>query len=202
MGLKAQYKSSRFCSHNYVPSKPISKLKKSLASNSLSDLLFSLSLYVSLSLRFSLSFTILFDHNDPVWCLETSKIYFRFHTETSWKKHRRRKRKFAPLSTLACIQKVQRTIKKETQEAVEGKPCVVKIYLGTEEDKDYSSIECIVVTLQTVLDMDDEIFLEACELLGDGRKAKMFVAFLSSIFLVNVRYNFGTFLLGSFSNVN
>ena len=97
------------------------------------------------------------------------------------------------MSTLACIQKVQRTIKKETQEAVEGKPCVVKIYLGTEEDKVYSSIECIVATLQTVLDMDDEIFLEACELLGDGRKAKMFVAFLTSIFLVNVRYNFGTF---------
>ena len=70
---------------------------------------------------------------------------------------------------------------------------MVKIYLGTEEDKVYSSIECIVATLQTVLDMDDEILLEACELLGDGRKAKMFVAFLSSIFLVNVRYNFGTF---------
>ena len=40
---------------------------------------------------------------------------------------------------------------KETQEAVEGKPCVVKTYLGTEEDKDYSSIECIVAALQTVL---------------------------------------------------
>ena len=79
---------------------------------------------------------------------------------------------------------------------------MVKTYLGIEEDKDYSSIECIVATLQTVLDMDDEIFLEACELLGDGRKAKMFVTFLSSIFLVNVRYNFVTFLLGSFSNVN
>ena len=24
----------------------------------------------------------MFDHNDPVWCLETSDIYFRFHTET------------------------------------------------------------------------------------------------------------------------
>nr|POF25565.1 uncharacterized protein CFP56_54583 [Quercus suber] len=90
--------------------------------------------------------------------------------------HLRRKRKSAPSSTSACIQKVRRTIKKETQEAVEGKPCVVKTYLGTEEDKDYSSIECIVAALQTVPDMDDEIFLEACELLEDERKAKMFVA--------------------------
>ncbi|XP_065635825.1 uncharacterized protein LOC112039044 [Quercus suber] len=102
--------------------------------------------------------------------------YFKFHTETSMKKHRRRKRKSAPSSTSACIQRVRRTIKKETQEAVEGKPCVVKTYLGTEEDKDYSSIECIAAALQTVPDMDDEIFLEACELLEDEREAKMFVA--------------------------
>ena len=90
--------------------------------------------------------------------------------------HQKRKRKSAPLSTSACIQKVRRTIKKETQEAVEGEPCVVKTYLGTEEDKDHSLIECIVVALQTVPDMDDEIFLEACELLEDERKAKIFVA--------------------------
>ena len=90
--------------------------------------------------------------------------------------HLRRKRKSAPSSTSACIQKVRRTIKKETQETVEGKPCVVKTYLDTEEDKDHSSIECIVVALQTVPDMDDEIFLEACELLEDERKAKIFVA--------------------------
>uniref|UniRef100_A0A2N9GKK1 Myb/SANT-like domain-containing protein n=1 Tax=Fagus sylvatica TaxID=28930 RepID=A0A2N9GKK1_FAGSY len=83
----------------------------------------------------------------------------------------RRKRKSATLSTSACVQKVQRTIKEEIQE-----PCVIKTYLGTEEDKDYSSIECIVAALQTVPDMDDELFLEACELLEDERKAKMFVA--------------------------
>ena len=55
--------------------------------------------------------------------------------------HQKRKQKSTPLSTSTCIQKVRRTIKKETQEAVEGKPCVVKTYLDTEEDKDYSSID-------------------------------------------------------------
>ena len=83
----------------------------------------------------------------------------------------RRKRKSATSSTSACVQKVQRTIKEEIQE-----PCVIKTYLGSEEDKDYSSIECIVAALQTVPDMDNELFLEASELLEDERKAKMFVA--------------------------
>ncbi|KAK7843272.1 hypothetical protein CFP56_012744 [Quercus suber] len=71
------------------------------------------------------------------------------------------RRKSASLSTSSCIQKVQRTIKKETQKA---------------EDKDYSSIKCIVAALQTVPNMDDEIFLEVCELLEDERKATMLVA--------------------------
>ncbi|KAF5469203.1 hypothetical protein F2P56_013293 [Juglans regia] len=89
---------------------------------------------------------------------------------------KRKKRKSASSSTSACTQKVQRTLGEEIQEAAEEKSCLVKTHGGAEEDKDYSSIECIVAALQTVPDMDDELFLEACELLEDERKAKMFVA--------------------------
>jgi hypothetical protein len=90
--------------------------------------------------------------------------------------HKRKKRKSATLSTSSGTKKFRRIIKEETQEAVEDKPCVVKAFVGSEEDKDFSSIECIVAALQTVPDMDDGLFLEACELLEDERKAKMFIA--------------------------
>lgn len=79
------------------------------------------------------------------------------------------KRKSGTASTSSYARKVQR-------EDSEKKAKVMKTVIRNEEEKESHSIESIVAALQTVPDMDDELFLEACVLLEDERKAKMFVA--------------------------
>lgn len=87
----------------------------------------------------------------------------------------RKKRKPTASSTSAS-KRVQRTIKEEVQETLDEKPHRVNGFVGNEEDKDCCSIERIVDALETVPDMNDELFLEASQILEDERKAKMFVA--------------------------
>ncbi|KAJ1375364.1 Myb/SANT-like domain [Sesbania bispinosa] len=74
----------------------------------------------------------------------------------------RKRRKSQAVFTSSDARKVQKTLPSEVQEDLE-------------EKKD-NSIERIVAALQTVPDLDDELFLEACLLLEDERKAGMFVA--------------------------
>ncbi|KAL5835617.1 hypothetical protein ACOSQ4_015114 [Xanthoceras sorbifolium] len=89
--------------------------------------------------------------------------------------NKKKKRKSPSSSTVARSRKVQRPM----QEALDEMAGVIKMtWSGYEEDekeKDYSSIENIVDALQAVPDMNDELFLEACQLLEDEKKAKMFV---------------------------
>ncbi|XP_057424498.1 uncharacterized protein LOC130718063 isoform X2 [Lotus japonicus] len=74
----------------------------------------------------------------------------------------RKRRKSEAALTSSNARKVQKTSLGEMQEDLE-----------VQND---NSIESIVAALQTVPDLDDELFLEACLLLEDERKADMFVA--------------------------
>ncbi|PON56545.1 Myb/SANT-like domain containing protein [Trema orientale] len=88
----------------------------------------------------------------------------------------RKKRKSSTLSKSECSKKVQRIIKEEMEETFDEKPGLEKWLVSSGEENDHCSIESVVAALETVPDMNDELFLEACELLEDERKAKMFVA--------------------------
>lgn len=76
----------------------------------------------------------------------------------------RKRRQSAATLTSTSGRKVQKT-NEEFVEAVEGNTL----------DQNYSSIESIVDALQAVPDMDDALFLDACDLLEDEKHAKAFV---------------------------
>uniref|UniRef100_A0A5B6YGW0 Myb/SANT-like domain-containing protein n=1 Tax=Davidia involucrata TaxID=16924 RepID=A0A5B6YGW0_DAVIN len=79
--------------------------------------------------------------------------------------NQRKKRRSATPLPFACSRKVKKTSKEGLQEA--GR--------SNTQGKIYSSIESIVDALQAIPDMDDELFLDACDLLEDEKKAKAFV---------------------------
>ncbi|KAL5566117.1 hypothetical protein UlMin_029281 [Ulmus minor] len=86
-----------------------------------------------------------------------------------------KRRKSATSSKSESSKRVKRTFKEEVTETTDEKQVFLN-GLGGNEIEDSCSIERIVAALQTVPDMDDGLFLEACKLLEDERKAKMFVA--------------------------
>ncbi|KAJ9180208.1 hypothetical protein P3X46_008483 [Hevea brasiliensis] len=85
----------------------------------------------------------------------------------------RKKRKLVTPSTSVASRKVQRQ-KMEDPKELGRKLDVVKT-MGSREAKEHMSIEVIVDALQAIPDMDDELFLEACQLLENEKKAKVFV---------------------------
>ncbi|KAJ6924932.1 hypothetical protein NC652_018018 [Populus alba x Populus x berolinensis] len=76
------------------------------------------------------------------------------------------KRRPATVAELSC--KAQK-IGKEMR-------CVVSAFANKKESKNHMSIESAIETLQTIPDIDDELLLDACDLLEDERKAKTFLA--------------------------
>ncbi|XVE62974.1 hypothetical protein DITRI_Ditri06bG0162500 [Diplodiscus trichospermus] len=85
-----------------------------------------------------------------------------------------RKRRKTDASSISSLRRPPKP-NQEMQHASDEKPDMVKTSLNKEEHY-YSSIESVVDALQAIPGMDDVLFLDACKLLEDEKKAQMFVA--------------------------
>lgn len=104
-------------------------------------------------------------------CRSDSFAEYKPHGRECEVSYQRKRLESATPSTFVGNKKVKR-IKEEMHEIVSNKASLVKNVVNV---VDYS-IENVVSALQSVPDMDDELFLEACKLLEDESKAKVFVA--------------------------
>lgn len=71
--------------------------------------------------------------------------------------------------------KAQKTGKR-MEEAISEMAGVVKRLVHNKENKNYKLIESAIDALQAIPDMDDELMLDACDLMEDEKKAKTFLA--------------------------
>ncbi|XP_035538979.1 L10-interacting MYB domain-containing protein isoform X2 [Juglans regia] len=71
--------------------------------------------------------------------------------------------------------KAQKTGKR-MEEAISEMACVVKRLVHNKENKNYKLIESAIDALQAIPDIDDELMLDACDLMEDEKKAKTFLA--------------------------
>lgn len=86
-----------------------------------------------------------------------------------------RKRPLSTLSVPGRSNKVQKT-GKEMQNGVSEMGDVATSLISKKENKNHIAIETAISALQAIPDIDDDLLLDACDLLEDERKAKMFLA--------------------------
>lgn len=79
------------------------------------------------------------------------------------------------LSDLRHSKKAQRT-DDDMQKALSEMAGIVTKLVSKKEDKDQKSVKGAIDALQAIPDIDDELLLDACDLLEDERKAKTFLA--------------------------
>lgn len=77
--------------------------------------------------------------------------------------------------------KLQKTGKEDIQEAFSDVANVVSKLVNRKDEKSYIAIERSIDALQAIPDIDDELLLDACDLLEDERKAKTFLALDASL---------------------
>ena len=86
-----------------------------------------------------------------------------------------KKRKTSTLLDPGRTRKVRKTRENKLDSLSEMADLVAELVNKT-ENKNCHSIEAAIDALQAIPDLDDELLLDACDLLEDERKAKMFLA--------------------------
>lgn len=86
----------------------------------------------------------------------------------------RRKRPALTPSSSEPLNKASKT--GQMQKSLSEMAGAVTTWVNKKENKNYVTIESAVGALQAIPDIDDELLLDACDLLEDERKAKTFLA--------------------------
>ena len=87
-----------------------------------------------------------------------------------------RKRQTAVPSAMEDSRKAQKTMEGMQEEALDEMTGMVTTLVNNKDDKNSISIESAIDALQAIPDIDDDLLLDACDLLEDDKKAKTFLA--------------------------
>ncbi|KAM7459599.1 hypothetical protein LguiA_036593 [Lonicera macranthoides] len=101
-------------------------------------------------------------------------------TETE-KSDGRKKRPIMTPSPSSRSSKVQKNGTEDIRDAFTDVANVVSKLVNKKTDKNYIAIERAIDALQAIPDIDDDLLLDACDLLEDERKAKTFLALDASL---------------------
>ncbi|KAJ4952140.1 hypothetical protein NE237_028972 [Protea cynaroides] len=117
-------------------------------------------------------------HGDPLTDMQESSSQSDEAVDIS---NQQNKRPYALPSTLEHSRKMQRSSDQSMVDALREMAIAVTSLANKKENDSPNTLENVVNALKAIPDMDEDLFLDACDLLEDEQKAKMFLALDATI---------------------